>query len=108
MARRSPRKKNISPEPVVVESDDNEFMGVASDDQYVASFFWFVITYQLFFNSLEDDLDLQHADEDETGYLQSSKGKKETKLVHNYGSFVPFVQKNPTLTGGVQSDDEEM
>jgi len=37
MSRRSPRKKAISPE-IVVNSDDEELMAVASDDQYVAFF----------------------------------------------------------------------
>ena len=37
MPRHSPRKKPISPE--AVESDNNGFVAVASDDQYVAYVF---------------------------------------------------------------------
>lgn len=37
MSRRSPRKKAISPE-IVISSDDEELMAVASEDQYVAFF----------------------------------------------------------------------
>ena len=36
MARRSQRKKAISPETIAISDDDHEFMAVASDDQYVA------------------------------------------------------------------------
>jgi hypothetical protein len=36
MARRSPRKKAISP-VTIMESDDEDFVAVASDDLYVAS-----------------------------------------------------------------------
>lgn len=37
MSRRSPRKKAISPE-IILDSDDEDFAAVASDDPYVASF----------------------------------------------------------------------
>lgn len=43
MARRSPRKKPISPE--AVESDNDGFVAVASDDQYVAYVFHSLYPY---------------------------------------------------------------
>jgi hypothetical protein len=42
MSRRSPRKKAIT--PVTVVDSDDEFMAVASDDLYVTSCFYFVVT----------------------------------------------------------------
>jgi hypothetical protein len=49
MARRSPRKKAISPETIVQsQSDDEDFLAVASDDQYAASCPLFVITCKIF------------------------------------------------------------
>ena len=42
MSRRSPRKKAITPE-VVITSDEEDFVAVASDHTYVASYFSFFV-----------------------------------------------------------------
>ncbi len=42
MSRRSPRKKVITPE-IIISSDDEDFVAVASDHQYVASYFSFFV-----------------------------------------------------------------
>jgi hypothetical protein len=47
MARRSPRKKNISSK-TIVDSDDEDFVAVASDDTYASLHFSFVLTHKVF------------------------------------------------------------
>jgi hypothetical protein len=56
MARRSPRKKAISPETVAISDDEQQFMAVASDDQYVALWFLFVVLSKAFLLLLSIEL----------------------------------------------------
>jgi hypothetical protein len=100
MARRSPRKKAISPEAVVV-SEDEGFNAVASDasDQYVS--------YSSFIVSCEINLSyLYRLEEEEDKSFQKDNNGKRNK----YGSFVPFVQKKPVLKQpeSVQLEEDDL
>ena len=49
MTRRSPRKKAISPETIAISDDEQQFMAIASDDQYVDLWLLFVALSTIFF-----------------------------------------------------------
>lgn len=103
MSRRSPRKKAISP-VTVIESEDEEFVGVASDDQYVALNFSFVICKFIFYSISEDVDDHQHTDEDESKSLKgSSNHGKNLKIGKHSVSF----RKNSAPSLPVQTEDDE-
>ena len=96
MTRRSPRKKAISPE-AVVDSGDENFIAVASDDPYAL---------QLVCSNLQSFLIFifYSLDEDEEESLQDSHHGKKKK----YGRFVPFVRKKSVPGQSIQSEEDEM
>lgn len=103
MSRRSPRKKAIT--PVTIIDSDDDFMAVASDDPYVTSCFYFVVTQKdfslIYIYSLDKDVvDLEHTDKSESH--QDSNRKQNSKLAEKHGA---SVRKNSAATRAAESDD---
>ena len=105
MARRSPRKKTLSPETVPeTVSDDDNFVAVASDDPYVF-FILFLEGFVAFLNLII--YRLEEEDEEEVSVHNEKDNKTLAKKKTNnsrgkYGPFVPFVRKD-TATAGKSS-----
>ena len=111
MSRRSPRKKAISPE-IILDSDDEDFAAVASDDPYVASFLFgwsWMSNFHLFFwvspyrNDEKDDSGLQLT-KDKGRSLQDGRGKA---IVKHSSKHVAAVRKNRAASPEVQSNDDD-
>jgi hypothetical protein len=85
MTRRSPRKKAISPETIAISDDEQQFMAIASDDQYVL-----LHSIELTRTSLMN-INMPMMMRRNPSIPNSSHGKKNTKRTGKYGPFVPFV-----------------
>ena len=110
MARRSPRKKAISSETVVEsQSDDEDFLAVASNDQYAASCPLFVITFSYFiFCSPDgkdvDDLQGANNDDGSNSHEDSNRNKKNTKPATRRSV---LIKKDRSPTPAVDLEDDE-
>jgi hypothetical protein len=106
MARRSQRKKAISPETIAISDNDHEFMAVASNDQYVALYITFVCSTQQRFsffitcNSVDKNMD-------EHKLMEEDHGKKNAKPTRKYSRFVPFIRKDSAPSLAVKSEEDD-
>ena len=103
MARRSLCKKAISPE-TIVNSDGEEFMVAASDNQYVV--LWFFLSIRL---TMDVVVEHPSAPQDQgKTFPDSSHGEKNTKRAGKYGPFVPFIRKDSTPSPVVKTEEDDL
>jgi hypothetical protein len=100
--RRSPRKKAISPE-FIVDSDNEEFVGLVSDDQYVVSYDLlsrFLDLSSSMYRLVSDD------ENSDSNQIQSNKNSNRTKPPKHRVSVRKGKKCAPTPA--VESDEDEV
>lgn len=101
MARRSPRKKVISP-VTVANSDEEEFAAVASDDQYMI--FFCLLSIFLIFIFYRIDL-CTSDDESAESPQDRNRGKKKVDLVPKRKKHNVAVRKNQAADDELEDDE---